>query len=36
MIIILILIVCAVLSYILYERAEKKNLFGLECTLGCI
>lgn len=34
--IILILIVCAVLSYILYKHAEKKNLFGLECSLGCI
>lgn len=36
MIIILILIVCAVLSYVLYRHIEKKNLFGLECTLGCI
>lgn len=36
MIIILILIICAVLSYVLYERAEKKNLFGLECSVGCI
>lgn len=36
MIIILILIVCAVLSYILYTRAEKTNLFGMECGLGCI
>ena len=36
MIIILIFIVCAILSYILYKCAEKKNLFGLECTLGGI
>lgn len=34
--IILIFIVCAVLSYILYKRAEKTDLFGLECSLGCI
>jgi hypothetical protein len=36
MIIILIFIVCAVLSYILYKHTEKKYLFGLECTFGCI
>jgi hypothetical protein len=36
MIIILILIVCAVLSYILYRHVEKTHLFGLECSLGCI
>lgn len=36
MIIILILIVCAVLSYILYKRVEKTYSFGLECSLGCI
>ena len=36
MIIILILIICAVLSYILYKRVEKMNLTGLECSLGCI
>lgn len=36
MIIILILIVCAVLSYILYRHFEKKDLFGLDCSLGCI
>lgn len=36
MIIILILIVCAVLSYILYKSVEKTHLFGLECSLGCI
>lgn len=34
--IILILIVCAVLSYFLYRCVEKKNLFGLECSIGCI
>lgn len=34
--IILIFIVCAVLSYILYKPAKKKNLFGLECSLACI
>lgn len=36
MAIILILIVCAVLSYIMYRRVEKKHLLGLECSLGCI
>ena len=36
MYIILILIVCAVLSYILYRHVEKTHLFGLECSLGCI
>lgn len=36
MIIILILIVCAVLSYILYRHVEKTYLFGLEYTLGGI
>lgn len=36
MIIILILIICAVLSYILYRHVEKTHLFGLECSLGCI
>lgn len=34
--IILILIVCAVLSYILYRNVEKTHLVGLECSLGCI
>lgn len=36
MIIILILIVCAVLSYILYRHVEKTHLVGLECSLGCV
>lgn len=37
MIIILILVVCAVLSYILYKRAEKTDSIGLEeISLGCI
>lgn len=34
--IILILIICAVLSYILYRHVEKTHLFGLECSLGCV
>lgn len=33
--IILILTVCAVLSYILYKRAEKTDSLGLEISLGC-
>mgnify|MGYP006908824158 CR=1 FL=1 len=36
MIIILILIVCAVLSYILYKRAKKADRFELECTIASI
>lgn len=36
MYIILILIICAVLSYILYRHVEKKYLSGLECAFGCI
>jgi hypothetical protein len=36
MIIILILIVCAVLSYILYRHVEKTDSMGLEISLGCI
>lgn len=36
MIIISILIICAVLSYILYRRINKKCLFELECSLGCV
>lgn len=34
--IILILVVCAVLSYILYRHVEKTHLYGPECSLGCI
>lgn len=34
--IILILIVCAVLSYILYRCVENKDSFGLEIGVGCV
>lgn len=36
MCIILILIICTVLSYILYRCAEKKYSFGLEISVGCV
>lgn len=36
MIIILILIICAVLSYILFRHVEKTDLFWAECSIGCV